>query len=407
MEFSDSQMQAINDVVDWYVNPDSPQVFKLFGYAGTGKTTISKHIADELGYCKILFGAFTGKAALVMRQMGCSGATTIHSLIYFVKEKSKLQLKFLQSDLKEAQEELLGEPGSAENTKSLRDKIISLQDQIASEEKNLKGPAFSINPECELAFTDLLIVDEGSTINERLAVDLLSFGKKVLVMGDPKQLPPPYGTAFFMHDPDVLLTEVHRQAKGNPIIKMATQIRNGEGLDLGCYGESHVFKDRKEMKESLLSFDQIIVGTNKTRHYLNNKLRKAKGFTSDYPEVGDKLVCTKNNHDLGLLNGSIWMVDKVESVNPFQCELAITSSENQSLTIKVHSARFVGGEVDHWAIKDAESFEYGYAITAHKAQGSQWENILIVFDGRWTGEQKEQWLYTAVTRAINRVVLCK
>lgn len=395
MEFSESQMQAIQDVVDWYIDPDSPQVFKLFGYAGTGKTTISKHIAEELKDYKILYGAFTGKAALVMRQMGCHGATTIHSLIYFVKEKCKARLRELEQDLVLFEE------------KDMQIELALCKKMIEEEKRNLKGPAFTINPESELAYTDLLIVDEGSTINERLALDLLGFGKKILVMGDPKQLPPPYGTAFFMHDPDVLLTEVHRQAKGNPIIQMATQIRNGEGLDLGGYGESHVFKTRKEMKESLLSFDQIIVGTNRTRHYLNNKLRRAKGFTSDYPEVGDKLVCTKNNHDLGLLNGSIWMVDKVESTNAFQCELAITSSENQSLTVKCHSARFVGGDVDHWAIKEAENFEYGYAITAHKAQGSQWENVLIVFDGRWTGEQKEQWLYTAVTRAIERVVLCK
>jgi exodeoxyribonuclease-5 len=103
----------------------------------------------------------------------------------------------------------------------------------------------------------------------------------------------------------------------------------------------------------------------------------------------------------------MWVVDRVESVDAFHCELAITSSENQSLTVKVHSVKFVGGDVDAWEIKEAESFEYGYAITAHKAQGSQWENVLIVFDGAWRGEQKEQWLYTAVTRAINRVVLCK
>ena len=365
MEFTDLQMQAIQDVVDWYVNPDSPQVFKLFGYAGTGKTTISRHIADELGFIKILYGAFTGKSALVMRQMGCSGATTIHSLIYFVKEKSKLRLKELQIYYEELEQQL----AVGENVKG---ELAECDKMIKEEMQHLKGPAFTINPESELAFTDLLIVDEGSTINERLALDLLSFGKKILVMGDPKQLPPPYGKAFFMHNPDVLLTEVHRQAKGNPIIKMATQLRNGEGLDFGSYGESHVFNDRKEMRESLLSFDQIIVGKNKTRHYLNNKLRRAKGFTSEYPEVGDKLVCTRNNHDLGLLNGSMWMVDKVESVNPYQCELGITSSENQSLTVKCHSARFVGGDVDAWEIKEAESFEYGYAITAHKAQGSQW-----------------------------------
>ena len=407
MEFTQTQQEAIDEVLNWFHDDDSPQVFRLFGYAGTGKTTISNYIAGNLENYKVLFGAFTGKAASVMRGMGCHGATTIHSLIYYVRQKSKLHLRELEMELADL-EKSLEELSVEEDVKAVKSQIADIKLAIENETAAVKSPGFTINPDSELQFADLFIVDEGSTINEKLAKDILSFKTKVLVMGDPKQLPPVYGEAFFMNvPPNVLLTEIHRQAKDNPIIQMATRIRNGQGLDIGTYGDSYVVKDRKDMKESLLSFDQIIVGTNKARHYINTKLRRAKGFTSPYPEVGDKLVCGRNNHDLGLLNGSIWMVDKVLSTDPYHCELEITSTENQSLTVKAHSAKFVGGNIDHWAIKEAEVFEYGYAITAHKAQGSQWENVLIVFDGLWSREQKEQWLYTAITRAIKRVVLCR
>ena len=83
--FTPHQDAALKAVAAWLkARPGSrgtPQVFRLFGYAGTGKTTLARHLAEGVDG-RVVFGAFTGKAALVMRRKGCADASTIHSMIY-------------------------------------------------------------------------------------------------------------------------------------------------------------------------------------------------------------------------------------------------------------------------------------------------------------------------------------
>ena len=81
MQWSGQQDSALKAVSRWHKNSKGPQIFRLFGYAGTGKTTIAKEIAAAVGG-GVSFGAFTGKASLVLRKKGCYGASTIHSMIY-------------------------------------------------------------------------------------------------------------------------------------------------------------------------------------------------------------------------------------------------------------------------------------------------------------------------------------
>src|SRR5688572_22978774 len=85
--FSPEQDAALQRVADWLkAKPGSrAPIFRLFGYAGTGKTTLARHIAEGVDG-KVLFAAFTGKAAQVMRNKGCTNASTIHSLIYRTRE---------------------------------------------------------------------------------------------------------------------------------------------------------------------------------------------------------------------------------------------------------------------------------------------------------------------------------
>src|SRR6202035_5203735 len=167
---------------------------RLFGYAGTGKTTLARQVAEGADG-KVLFAAFTGKAALVMRSKGCFGATTIHSLIYKPQE-------------------------SATAT-----------------------PSFELWDEAPASKAALIVIDECSMVDAELGRDLLSFGVPLLVLGDPAQLPPIQGGGFFTEaDPDVMLTEVHRQAKDNPIIRLSMDIRAGEYLEPGRYGETEVVR---------------------------------------------------------------------------------------------------------------------------------------------------------------------
>ena len=191
MEWSPQPDSALKAVSFW-LKRGKPQVFRLFGYAGSGKTTLARAIADELDG-DVLFGAFTGKAALVMRSKGCRDARTIHSMIYRTRE----------TDVEE--------------------------------------PSFVLNEDGPASKAELIIVDECSMVDEELGRDLLYFGEPVLVLGDPAQLPPIKGGGFFTEaEPDAMLTDVHRQAADNPIIRLSMLIRDGGRLTPGRYGQSRI-----------------------------------------------------------------------------------------------------------------------------------------------------------------------
>ena len=192
---SPQQAAAIRDIVDWYRHrTHQQQVFRLFGYAGSGKSTITAHAIAALDLsiephggrwtAQVLFAAFTGKAALVMRSKGCERASTIHSLIYKTRESGE------------------------------------------------EVPSFDLWDGAPASKAALIVIDECSMVDAELGRDLKSFGVPLLVLGDPAQLPPIQGGGFFTEaEPDAMLTEVHRQAEDNPIIRLSMDIRAGIDLE--------------------------------------------------------------------------------------------------------------------------------------------------------------------------------
>jgi exodeoxyribonuclease-5 len=376
MQFSTQQDEALKAVARWMKEPKS-QVFRLFGYAGTGKTTLAKHFAENVSGGEVLFAAFTGKAAQVLRSRGASNARTIHSLIYRPKGEE------------EVEDEVTGKTNVA--------------------------PMFSINRQSAVARAPLIVIDECSMVDEALGKDLLSFGTKVLVLGDPGQLPPVSGGGFFTEqEPDYLLTEIHRQARDNPIIQLAMQVREGREIMHGDYGTAQVISRNEVSQEMVLEADQVLVGTNKTRKRYNQRLRELKGFASGYPAAGDKLVCLRNDQVKGLLNGSLWQVmsSSKETTKP-GINLLIRPEDDDmdrgAAKIKVLKAAFedVDGEIPWTMRKRYDEFDFGYALTVHKAQGSQWNNV-VLFDEAWAfRESRERWLYTAVTRAAERLTIVR
>jgi exodeoxyribonuclease-5 len=169
------------------------------------------------------------------------------------------------------------------------------------------SPTFSLNRQSPIARAKLVIIDECSMVDETLGRDLMSFGTPILVLGDPAQLPPISGGGFFTeHEPDMLLTEIHRQARDNPIIRLALDVREGREFMRGDYGTAQVIGKEDVTRELVLSADQVLVGINRTRRRYNQRLRELKGFGAAYPQAGDKLVCLRNDPSKGLLNGSLW-----------------------------------------------------------------------------------------------------
>lgn len=397
MEWSSQQRAAIDAVKAW-VNDENntQQVFRLFGYAGTGKTTLAIELASDIEG-QVLFAAFTGKAAHVMRTKGCDPVSTIHQLIYHPIEKSRKDMEQLQEDLE--LEKSLDKPSAL--------LVSQLEAQIKREEQNLRRPYFRLNPESDLVGSALLIIDECSMVGTDMAKDLLGFNVKVLVLGDPAQLPPIGSDGFFITGkPDIMLTEIHRQAEGNPIIKLATQVRKGRRPDMGNYGESRVM--RLLTDKDLLAADQIITGRNATRKAINKQVRKLLGFKGVEPVAGDRLVCLKNNHQEGLMNGAIWTVVSAAPSKDYDfiVELVVRS-DDMDVEVSVDAFRhYFRGDTppDHLRAM-AEHFDYGYALTCHKSQGSQWKRLLVIDESNAFREDKWKWLYTAITRASDSLDL--
>jgi len=403
MDWSPQQQKALDEVGRWLSSKGQP-VFRLFGFAGTGKTTLAKYLAEGAG--RTLFSAFTGKAASVMRAKGCPMASTIHQLIYLPSSKSRIRLLELQEQFMQTLAELPPEERDTDKT------ALRIQAEIEVEKKRLKQPAFTLNLESTVKDADLIIVDECSMVDEKIGTDLLSFKVPVLVLGDPAQLPPVMGGGFFTNQtPDVMLTEIHRQAWDNPILAMATKVREGERLSNGQYGKSLVMTGKPD-PGLVCGTDQILVGRNSTRRGSNLRMRGLLGRSTqdDLPIPGDRLVCLRNDYQEGLLNGTIWEVKATAIIdNTERLDLTVINEEGVEITVESHKHYFQGRgeEIPFYEIREAQCFDYGYALTTHKAQGSQWGSVFI-FDESWVFRASaRQWLYTAITRAAERVVVCR
>lgn len=395
MQFSPQQDKALLAVNEWLKDPDS-QLFRLFGYAGTGKTTLAKHLAQGVTG-GVLFAAFTGKAAHVLQTKGCEGASTIHSLIYRPVDKSRKILEELEAKLAELKARDPDEQDLDEEARLLQ--------ALKAERENLRRPFFHLNLESPVREAALVVVDECSMVDTAMAHDLLSFGTKVLVLGDPAQLPPVAGGGYFTeHAPDFMLTEIHRQAADNPIIAMATKIRGARMPTYGQYGDSCVVSSFD--MQMALAADQILVGKNVTRKKLNARIRTQLGRSSAEPEPGDRIVCLQNNHQEGLLNGALWEVQGVtkHKVSPDIASLHIKSEDTgANVEVDAFLHYFRGQEPAFHQRGYADHFDYGYALTCHKSQGSQWGSVLVLDESDAFRENKWRWLYTAVTRAADKV----
>lgn len=368
MAWSPQQEQAIKAVKAW-LRDRSSQVFYLAGFAGTGKTTLAKDLAGSVKG-KVLFGAFTGKAAMVLQKKGCHGASTIHSMIYRA----------------DADEE--GERGGAD-------------------------PRFVLNLMSEVRTAGLVVIDECSMVDEALGRDLLSFGTKVLVLGDPAQLPPVNGEGFFTSGaPDFMLTEVHRQAADNPIIRMSMTVREGGRLDYGDYGSSRVISHDQLGQKMVLGADQVLVGLNRTRETTNGKIRRLLGYEGTYPATGERLICLRNDKEKKLLNGGLWSAHKIKDADQLGISMLVRSEDFPSAaatSVYVLREFFTGHEknVPWQKRRGTQEFTFGYAVTCHKAQGSQWDNVLIFDESATFREDAARWIYTAITRAAERVTIVK
>jgi exodeoxyribonuclease-5 len=411
------QADALKKIRNWYKS--GGREFFLFGFAGTGKSTLARELPEALNMPMytggelsdqaepgILYLAYTGKAASVLRRKGLF-AFTIHQGIYGRALVNEPLVDKVLNQIREAEASGTADP----------DDIKGLLHDL----RRLQKPNFSMGKGKHINNAGLVVVDECSMVDDRLYSDLMSWGKPVLFMGDPAQLPPVGGSAKLIEaTPDVLLTDIHRQALENPIIRFSQHLRESSILPVVDTPECVITKQFPQV-EDMARFDQIITGHHVKRRVLNRYLSQHHDF-GDFPAgKKEKLINLKNDHKLGIMNGEMVTLGEVEHSpvsDRFLLAKVFTEFDRRQLgdsefdKLPIYdghfrdTVQFVNGRVEREFRnrKDLMELDWGYAITCHKAQGSEWDSV-FVWDSQFGRSEVErrQWLYTAITRAKSNV----
>ncbi len=382
---SPDQQITLDSILKWFgaqknvQNSATAEPFiTLGGYAGTGKTTLIAVIRQELAKLdkdlKVGFASYTGKAARVLKTklteqkvvLPKDTVGTIHSLIY--------------SPIVNDKEEIVGW-----KTKQKIDRT-------------------------------LIIIDEASMVDETIWRHLLEYKVPIIVVGDHGQLPPIKGNFNLMQSPQLCLEEIHRQASTNPIIGLSIQAREHGLIRFGTYSDTVkklnlTDSDTQQTVEDLLSSYNddtlILCGYNTTRVRLNNHIRSIRGFESPNPVGGDRVICLRNNHKKNIFNGMLGTIESIEASDQDWYSATIALDDEPSVYKGLISrSQFGASSALNFTNKRAQImagdlFDFGYALTVHKAQGSQAKRV-ILFEERFKQMDEQQWrrwLYTAVTRA--------
>ena len=377
MVLTNGQEKGLKVAVERYKNKEPYTC--IAGYAGTGKSTLVSHIIDALKIAPydVCYAAFTGKASLVLREKGCNNSMTMHRLLYYSKE--------------------------------------------------LSDGTFEHKPRERLEYAyKLIVVDEVSMIPIDMWELLLSHHIHVIALGDPFQLPPIEGESQILSHPHVFLDEIVRQAEDSEIIRLSMDIREGAPLTISRGHDVNIISKHQLNDAYYAGADQIIAAKNITRSNINWKCRKIKfgPDVPDYPIEGDKAICLKNYwgtmSDEGepLINGMIGQLHNIKfehnvhKYNDVMYASFAIDKNNVFDTLWMDYKLFNEGKQtvnnDNWADFKGMSkpflFDYAYCITCHKSQGSEFDKVLV-FAEYMKGTNFQRWLYTATTRAKQKLII--
>ncbi|QJA43134.1 RecD-like DNA helicase [Phaeobacter phage MD18] len=467
---TDHQWGAVKLAADWYAEADANRYqFEMFqfdedaasfargerqrtalgqgqdfffgGFAGTGKTTVLPAVIESFGLTpeQVAFCAPTGKAAKVMgeklRAFGMNVMpTTIHKLIYLPKrahaDRIQAQIDNLGSQIvkvKMGEQDGVFWDGDLLSVAESEAAIQQLNFDLIRAMDNNDGPQFQLRPLAEFPEdVKLIVVDEGSMVGKTLAEDLATFGRPILAFGDPGQLPPVgdvYG--FECEQPDAFLTEIHRQAKDNPIIQLATMAREGKELRIGDYGNGVKVVDRRN-DDVTLDMDRdamVLCGTHKKRWTLTKKIRTASGYTETGPCEGEPLLFCKNSQKLeAMVNGTIVTcmteigdLTKGNAVLDLKIrdddgggaiyDIKCTQGLFEEHHMRKRNAYTANSTAAFKSKRENEHVDWGHVLTVHKSQGSQWDDVVVHDESGAFRDASSRWLYTAVTRAAKHLTV--
>lgn len=413
---SKDQASAKQTIMDWLYSSRRASYMTLGGYAGTGKSSLIAEVRNSLPKrWKVAFCAFTGKAASVMNsKLEKVDAVnlndyvgTIHGLCYMVREDPDTKMK-----------------------------------------------VFHRRPYLDY---DLIVVDEASMVNQELFSDLRSYGIPILFVGDHGQLPPISTDGFnLMENPQIKLEDVHRFESDSALLDLSIMARNGDDIPFKRFDENVVKTNERDLIVNDFIINDLgdfsngicLCATNNTRVDVNQLIRMNMGIIGNLgdkvPRVGDRVVCLRNNRSLvsPIYNGTLGKItnisipDKIEDVyttsitmdgdvkysglvckdgfgemkrqNDGDVKEYITMRELMEMKpyLTISEKKLMRGKLGKKKIY-FDAFDFGYCLTVHKAQGSEWGNVLVFEEpmGQWDDEYKSRWLYTAITRSNHKLMI--
>lgn len=390
IQFNQGQLNVIDQAVHWY-HHSSELVFQYCGVAGTGKSLVLTEIIKRLNLNqdRVATMAYTGAAAIVLRQKGIKNAKTIHSWLY-----KPVEVMVQDVDGKVVKDEYFDRP----------------KYHLSFEPKPLEN-------------IDLIVIDEASMVPYHMKSEIESRGIKIIATGDLGQLPPVADKPAYLYNGKVLeLTEIVRQALDSGIVYIADRARRGLSISTGTYKEVLVIDEEDLTNDMVLASDVVLCGKNSTRDFINNKVRhELLNIDTDLPNYLEMMVCRKNNWDLevagiNLANGVRGRVINQPGIESFdgkcykidfqpsgidkafrdlECDYKyLVAPSNMKNTLK--NDRYSKGE----------KMEFAYALTTHLSQGSQYPNVIYIEEYLNKDIQK-QLNYTGVTRAVNSLIYVK
>lgn len=392
MELTIKQQEGLDIAVQRY--RDKEKYVVISGYAGTGKSTLVKFIIEALDVDedKVAYATFTGKAAEVLRKKGNKNAMTLHRLLYDSRPR--------------------------------------------------QGGGFIRIPKLKLDY-NIIVVDECSMVPKSMIDMLLKHKVYVIFLGDPGQLPmiDKNESHDLLDHPHIFLDEIMRQAAESEIIQLTMKIRNGDSIPYMSGQEVQVIPKDKLVTGHLLWADTILSATNAVRHNVNNQMRELLGYKGVL-NPGEKVICKRNYwedlNDEGdaLVNGTIGTVDNIFD-SYINIPAYIRNDRHHIPTIMADfkpdgGNSFLGVSIDKdfltsetpcvdWRVSYRigqlrnrlgdilpRQITYGYCLTTHAAQGSEWEKVLVLEESfPFERDEHKRWLYTAATRASEKLVLLR
>lgn len=398
MQLSDDQARALGAITEWYSQGSRPWL-TLGGYAGTGKTTLLGELPRAFPGKRLHYASYTGKAVSVLAGKLPPGqnVTTLHRLLY--KPQPKTVCKASKEPCT---------PGLW-CSKHTPQSLVSDRDTPPCE--TVKQLDWSPNM-FPLEGIDLVIVDEASMVSDKIWTDLTKWGVPVLAVGDHGQLPPIKSQFNLMQNPMIRLETILRQVEGSPIIKMATIARKIGTLpyrNFGADGEVATVIRPNQMPDYPMDPDEgdlIIAAYNRTRNELNESMRNLLG-RKGLPQPGDIVICLRNSYEVGIFNGMRGRIKEFEVNDPTGTEAwAVIEmiDEGFDFSGQVYVPQFGAPKTDNQVGRWLNLFDYGYCMTAHKAQGSQADRVMVINE-RLPQTDHKRWLYTAVTRAAKELIV--